>query len=102
MNLRVNDDVVTLLGPGVVQGQAEDGRILVRIQITDENRKHLADANCWSPRATVSGVWAFGEDEVFPAGSPPAQMRKSAALRVPPDGSVPSQSRGTKRKRARR
>ena len=56
--------LTTPLGPGAFQGVFADGRALVRLPVNDQTAKHLADANCLTPRAKLSGLWLFDKAEV--------------------------------------
>lgn len=58
--------VVTPVGSGWVNGFTNFSPLtcLVQVEINDENRKHLTDANCWTPRATHLALFEFDEKEL--------------------------------------
>lgn len=73
--LRVNQSVTTPIGIGVFQGKYEiisrlmgpvETCVAVRIELNDENRGHLVDSNCVTPRATHSALFVFAESQVKP------------------------------------
>ena len=51
---RMNDEVLTPVGRGVVQGQM-DGRILVRVALSGS----ITDNRCITPRGRKSSLWVF-------------------------------------------
>lgn len=59
-----NTKVKSPIGDGVVNGFTGPTTCLVQIALTDSNRKHLADANCWTPRATHLALFEFQESEL--------------------------------------
>lgn len=62
----VNARVKTPVGDGLVNGFIETSPLtcLVQVAVTDENRVHLADANCWTPKATHRALFEFKESEL--------------------------------------
>lgn len=63
MNLKINDEVTTPIGVGLVQGQDALGNIIVRLPINDITRPHLGRA-FGTNHATLSGLWTFRIEEV--------------------------------------
>lgn len=61
---RVNDDVTTPLGKGVVQGYTRtySGALVVMVRVKRPGEP--TDPRCATPRAIYSSVWLFGEDEL--------------------------------------
>jgi hypothetical protein len=59
---RIRQVVETPQGRGSVQGGYADGKVLVRVSVTPENKKklHLSE----TPRAVVSALWAFSGREL--------------------------------------
>lgn len=58
--------VQTPIGPGTIECQwhlFERPRILVRVQITDANRQHLADENCMTRHNEIFGLWIYDAAE---------------------------------------
>lgn len=64
--ITTNTKVKTPVGPGVVYGHTNDNPLtcLVQVPVTDENRKHLRDANCWTSAATHLALFEFKESEL--------------------------------------
>ena len=69
--MKINERIHTPLGLGVVQGQLstvnpkdETARVIVRVKLTESIRARLADANCLTPRAQISGLWTFTPQEL--------------------------------------
>lgn len=67
----INCKVSTPLGDGLYQsmyasstGAQPTTRVLVRLPINDDTRKHLNKSNCLTPRAIISGLWTFDASEV--------------------------------------
>lgn len=71
-HLQLNQKVCTPLGTGLVNGFYEifennggvEHRVLVRIQVTDQNRGELKNDFCMTPHAVFSAVWSFAPAEV--------------------------------------
>ena len=70
-----NNKVKTPIGDGVCQGgfsasagdgnsQLDEKRVLVRIDLTEENRHLLGRSNCMTPHARESALFVFVESEL--------------------------------------
>ena len=64
MKFRTNQNVITPLGAGVVEGQYETGGWLVRVKFTKENEKNLRKYSTPTPKAKITGLFVFDEREM--------------------------------------
>jgi hypothetical protein len=55
-SFRINQEVQTPVGLGVVQQPYRDGRALIRVQISGSAK----DSHCITPHAVKSSLWEFG------------------------------------------
>jgi hypothetical protein len=70
--LATNMKVSTPIGMGIIQGafavmagnEAVVNGVMVRLPIDDATRPQLAQSNCLTPHASLSGVWVFQEKEL--------------------------------------
>lgn len=65
-NIITNTKVNTPIGMGWVNGFTNKDPLtcIVQVPINDENRAHLADANCWTPKATHLALFEYKESEL--------------------------------------
>ena len=63
MTFRINLEVETPVGRGIVQQPYSDGRALVRVPISGS----VQDKRCITPHAYKSSLWEFGPEECRPA-----------------------------------
>jgi len=61
-DFRIRQEVDTPQGKGSVQGGYADGKVLVRVPVTQANEKHLHLSE--TPRARLSALWAFRVQEL--------------------------------------
>jgi hypothetical protein len=61
--MKLNDHVQTPYGLGTVNGNTEDGRVIVRLPVNDITSPHLPES-FGTPHAVGSGLWDFSPDEV--------------------------------------
>jgi hypothetical protein len=66
MNFSINQSVITPITAeiGYAQGGWIDSGILVRLPINKETEKYKKKSTCITPKATLSGLWVFQEDEL--------------------------------------
>lgn len=64
--LITNTKVQSPVGIGYVNGYTQESplKCLVQVTITDENRSHLSDPNCWTPKATHLALFEIEESEL--------------------------------------
>jgi len=72
--MTTNDKIITPIGGGIVQGRLDDGRVLVRLPVNDITRPRLAES--LTPRATISGLWAFATGDLLEAGGSAKVQRR--------------------------
>ena len=70
--MMINQLVNTPIGQGRLQGPFTDSimapgdreAVLVRLPINEQTREYLKQSNCLTPRATQSGLWVFGVEDL--------------------------------------
>lgn len=61
--MKVNEEVSTPLGDGIVEGMNSYGKVIVRLPVNDVTRPHLIEAY-GTKRANISGLWPFDETDI--------------------------------------
>ena len=62
--MRVNDEVSTPYGDGIIEGQNSHGKVIVRLPINETTRPHLIEA-FGTPHANGTGLWPFDISDIM-------------------------------------